>query len=337
LAELKRAAEQIPNQTMLINTIPLLEAKDSSEIENIVTTTDKLFQHAQTDTHAEPATKEALRYRSALHRGFQSLADRPLCSQTAIDICSTLKNVDMDVRCLPGARLINDRTGGIIYTPPEGENLLRDMLANWERFLHDQEDLDPLIKMAVGHYQFEAIYPFSDGNGRTGRIINILYLIDQDLLQLPILYLSRYILAHKDDYYRFLLEVTRDQAWEQWLLFMITAVEETSRWTTDKITAILALANHTVEFVRHNAPKIYSRELVNVIFEQPYCRIANLVDREIAKRQSASRYLQELVSLGVLREISVGREKLFIHPKLMMLLSTDSNEFGLYRSPPPLP
>lgn len=334
LAELKRAAEQIPNQTMLINTIPLLEAKDSSEIENIVTTTDKLFQHAQGDTHAEPATKEALRYRSALHRGFRSLENRPLCSQTAVDICSTLKNVYMDVRRVPGTQLVNDRTGGIIYTPPEGEPLLRDLLANWERFLHNQEDLDPLVKMAVGHYQFEAIHPFSDGNGRTGRIINILYLIDQGLLQLPILYLSRYIIANKDDYYRLLLEVTRDQAWEPWLLFMISAVAETSRWTTDKISAILALANHTVEYVRLSAPKIYSRELVDVIFEQPYCRISNLVEKGIAKRQAASRYLKELVTLGVLIEISFGKEKLFIHPKLMRLLSADNNGFDLYSIAP---
>ena len=331
LAELKRVAEQIPNQAMLINTIPLLEAKDSSEIENIVTTTDKLFQHAQYNFHAEPATKEALRYRTALHRGFYSLKNRPLCTQTAVDVCSTLKNVHMDVRHRTGTKLVNDVIGDIIYTPPEGEQILRDLLANWERFLHNQDDVDPLIKMAVGHYQFEAIHPFSDGNGRTGRIINILYIIDQGLLQLPILYMSRYIIAHKDDYYRLLLEVTRDRNWEEWVLFMLAAVEETSRWTTSKISAILDLANHTVEFVRHNAPKIYSRELVDMIFEQPYCRIINLVEKDIAKRQAASRYLKELATMGVLSEMSFGKEKLFIHPKLMRLLKRDSNEFDLYQ------
>jgi Fic family protein len=330
LAELKQAAGLIPNQTMLINTIPLLEAKDSSEIENIVTTTDRLFQHAQWENLADPATKEALRYRSALHKGYQSLKDRPLCTATAVEICRTLKGVDMDIRKTPGTQLINDKTGEVIYTPPEGENQLRDMLANWERFIHNEEDVDPLVRMAVGHYQFEAIHPFIDGNGRTGRVLNILYLIQQDLLQLPILYLSRHIIANKSDYYKLLLDVTRDGAWEPWILFMLKAVEETSRWTTDKIAAIRNLSEHTTEFVRDSLPKIYTRELVDVIFEQPYCRISDLVNKGVAKRQAASRYLKDLVELGVLVEQAVGKEKLFIHPKLMKLLSRDSNQFDPY-------
>ncbi|MCK6434382.1 MAG: Fic family protein [Burkholderiaceae bacterium] len=334
LAELKQAAELIPNQAMLINTIPLLEAKDSSEIENIVTTTDRLFQYAQSPAqgqdNADPATKEALRYRTALHRGYQSLKDRPLCTATAVDVCRTLKGVDMDIRRTPGTQLINDRTGEVIYTPPEGEARLRDMLANWERFLHNQTELDPLIRMAVGHYQFEAIHPFTDGNGRTGRVINILYLIQEELLNLPILYLSRHVIAHKADYYGLLLGVTRDQAWEPWLQFMLQAVAETSRWTTGKIAAIRKLAEHTTEHVRARLPKIYTRELVDVIFEQPYCRIGNLVDKGIAQRQAASRYLHDLAGLGVLREMPFGKEKLFIHPKLMQLLSRDNNQFQPY-------
>lgn len=330
LAELKQAAELIPNQTMLINTIPMLEAKDSSEIENIVTTTDRLFQHAQGDGAADHATKEALRYRSALQRGFVSLKDRPLCTATTVEICRTLKGVDMDIRRTPGTQLTNDRSGEVIYTPPEGEARLRDLLANWERFLHNQTELDPLIRMAVGHYQFEAIHPFIDGNGRTGRVVNILYLIQEGLLNLPILYLSRHIIAHKADYYRLLLEVTQRQAWEPWVLFMLRAVEETSRWTTAKIAAIRRLADHTTEHVRTRLPKIYSRELVDVIFEQPYCRIANLVEKEIAQRQAASRYLKDLTVLGVLHEMHLGKEKFFIHPKLMQLLTRDSNTFVPY-------
>ena len=334
LAELKQAAELIPNQAMLINTIPLLEAKDSSEIENIVTTTDQLFQFAQSPAqgqdNADPATKEALRYRTALHRGYQSLKDRPLCTATAVDVCRTLKGVDMDIRRTPGTQLINDRTGEVIYTPPEGEARLRDMLANWERFLHNQTELDPLIRMAVGHYQFEAIHPFTDGNGRTGRVINILYLIQEELLNLPILYLSRNVIAHKADYYGLLLGVTRDQAWEPWLQFMLQAVAETSKWTTGKIAAIRKLAEHTTEHVRARLPKIYTRELVDVIFEQPYCRIGNLVDKGIAQRQAASRYLHDLADVGVLREMPFGKEKLFIHPKLMQLLSRDNNQFQPY-------
>lgn len=330
LAELKQAAELIPNQTMLINTIPLLEAKDSSEIENIVTTTDKLFQHAQGDGQADAATKEALRYRSALQSGYLSLAQRPLCTATAIEVCRTLKGVEMDIRRVPGTQLANDRTGEVIYTPPEGEAQLRDLLTNWENFLHNQTDLDPLIRMAVGHYQFEAIHPFSDGNGRTGRVMNILYLIQEDLLTLPILYLSRYIIANKADYYRLLLEVTREQAWEPWLLFMLQAIEETARWTTQKIAAIRTLAEHTTTYVREHLPKTYTRELIDVIFEQPYCRISNLVEKGIAQRQAASRYLKELAGIGVLHEVSVGKEKIFIHPKLMQLLVRDSNVFALY-------
>jgi Fic family protein len=330
LAELKQAAELIPNQSMLINTLPLLEAKDSSEIENIVTTTDQLFQYAQGHEHADPATKEALRYRTALHRDHQSLKDRPLCTATAVEVCRTLKGVDMDIRRTPGTQLINDRTGAVIYTPPEGESVLRDLLANWERFLHNEQDLDPLIRMAVGHYQFEAIHPFIDGNGRTGRVLNILYLIEAGLLNLPILYLSRHVIAHKADYYGLLLGVTRDQAWEPWLQFMLRAVAETSRWTTAKIAAIRQLAEHTAEHLRARLPKIYTRELVDVIFEQPYCRIGNLVDKGIAQRQAASRYLHELTAQGVLREMPFGKEKLFIHPKLMGLLSGDGNRFEPY-------
>ena len=326
LAALKQAAALIPNQQMLINTIPLLEAKDSSEIENIVTTADRLFQFAQaSDGGADPATKEALRYRTALYAGFQSLAQRPLCTATAVEICRTIKAVDMDVRRVPGTQLSNAGTGETVYTPPEGEGRLRDLLANWEHFLHEQRELDPLVRMAAGHYQFEAIHPFSDGNGRTGRVLNILFLIQEELLSLPILYLSRYVIAHKADYYRLLLEVTQKQAWEPWLLFMLHAVEETANWTTSKIMAIRELSDSTAAYVRDRLPKVYSRELIDVIFEQPYCRIANLVDRRIAQRQAAARYLKSLVDIGVLHERQVGKEKLFIHPRLMQLLAGDSN------------
>lgn len=184
--------------------------------------------------------------------------------------------------------------------------------------------------MAVAHYQFEAIRPFSDGSGRTGRVINILYLIQQDLLGLPILYLSRHIIVHKADYYRLLLDVTRQGAWEPWILFMLQAVEETARWFTAKIAAIRSLAEHTANYIREKQAKIYSRELVDVIFEQPYCRIANLVDKKIAQRQAASSYLKALVDVGVLKELQVGREKLFTHPKLMQLLTRDNNQFAAY-------
>ena len=330
LAELKQAVELIPNPAMLINTLPLLEARASSEIENIVTTADRLFQHLQADGGADPATKEALRYRRALLEGVRAIKSRPLATRTAETICTHIKGVDMTVRKVPGTALAKGGSGDVIYTPPEGEALLRDLLANWERFLHDETSLDPLIRMAVAHYQFEAIHPFTDGNGRTGRILNSLFLVEQGLLTQPILYLSRYIIASKADYYRLLLAVTRDGAWEDWLLYVLRGVEDTAAWTRAKIAAIRRLAAHTTDYARRSLPKIYSRELIDLIFEQPYCRISNLVESGIAGRQAASRYLKALAAAGVLREEALGKEKLFIHPRLMKLLTRDGNSFEPY-------
>ena len=330
LAELKQAAELIPNQAVLINALPLLEARASSEIENIVTTTDKLFQHLRSEEHADPATKEALRYSRALFEGYKALDDHPLNTRTAEEICTQIKGVQMNVRRVPGTTLTNDVTDEVIYTPPVGEQVLRNMLANWERYLHNEVTCDPLIRMAVGHYQFEAIHPFTDGNGRTGRILNNLFLIQENLLTLPILYLSRYIIHNKSDYYRLLLQVTREHAWEPWILYVLKGVEETATWTTAKIAAIRELTEHTTAYVRAKLPKIYSHELVNLIFELPYCRIANLTEAGIAKRQTASQYLKQLVEIGVLVERAATKEKLFIHPRLMQLLIKDSNNFAPY-------
>ena len=325
LAQLKQAGALLPNQAILINTIPLLEAQASSEIENIVTTSDNLFRFAQDDREglADPATREALRYRTALYQGYKSLAKKPLSTSTAIEVCRTIKDVELDIRRVPGTALANNARGKIIYTPPQGEALLRKLLANWEQFLHGPNEIDPLVRMAVGHYQFEAIHPFTDGNGRTGRILNLLFLVEQKLLDLPVLYLSRSIIRRKADYYRLLLEVTKSGRWEEWILYMLSAVDETARWTTAKIHAIRDLMKSTTERVRTKAPNIYSRELVEVIFVQPYCRIGNVVDAGIAKRQTASVYLKELCDIGVLKEIKVGREKLFINPRLVAMLTSD--------------
>lgn len=329
LAELKQAGELLPNQGLLINLLPLLEAKDSSEIENIVTTSDRLFQFSQEDSQADPATKEALRYRTALYEGFRHLERRPLCSSTAVEICSTLKNTDMDIRKVPGTSLVSS-DHRVVYTPPVGEHIIRDLLSNWEKFLHADDDVDPLVKMAIAHYQFEAIHPFPDGNGRTGRIINILFLIDQGLLTLPILYLSRYIVTHKANYYSFLRGVTAGGDWEPWILFMLDAVAETSKWTTAKIAAVRQLIEHTTNHVRDSLPKIYSHELIQIIFEQPYCRISNLTDAGIAQRQTASSYLKQLCEIGILHEMSAGREKLYVHPKLIQLMTLEDNTVTAY-------
>ena len=323
LAELKQAAELIPNQGMLINTVPLLEAQASSEIENIVTTTDRLFQFRNADDHADPATKEALRYSHALLEAFREMTRRPLSTRTAEQVCSIIKGKEMLVRRVPGTAL--SRGEEIIYTPPVGEDRLRKLLANWEKFLHDSRDLDPLIRMSVGHYQFEAIHPFTDGNGRTGRVLNGVFLIQESLLTLPILYLSRFIIQNKADYYRLLRKVTSHNAWEEWLLYMLRGVEETAYWTTAKIGAIRKLTSLTAEHMKAKASKIYSLELVHLIFEMPYCRIQNLVEAKICERQAASRYLKQLVEIGVLEEQAAGREKVFLHPKLLTLLTRDGN------------
>jgi len=330
LAELKQAGQLIPNQTLLINLLPLLEAKDSSEIENIVTTTDLLFRYSQEEQGADTATKEALRYRTALYEGFVQLQHKPLCINTSVEICSTLKGVDMDIRKVPGTIIGNQKTGETIYTPPCGENVIRSLLTNWENYLHAEDDIDPLIKMAISHYQFEAIHPFHDGNGRTGRILNVLYLIEQQLLTLPILYLSRYIVQHKNDYYRLLTHVTRTGDWQEWIIFMLNGTEQMSRWTCEKIAAIRLLITLTEEHVKRELPKVYSYELVQIIFERPYCRIGNLVDKDIAKRQTASLYLKQLVEIGVLQEKTAGNEKLFLNPQLLNLMTSDSNELQPY-------
>lgn len=320
IAELKTAGELIPDQGLLINILPMLEAKDSSRIENIVTTSDQLFQYANRADGADPATKEALRYRTALYDGYTHLEDYPLCTNTAVAICTKLRAIQTDIRKTPGT-VLRDQNNNVVYTPPVGEDAIRELLANWERFIHGEDDLDPLVKMAIAHYQFECIHPFSDGNGRTGRILNILYLIQSELLSLPILYLSRFILERRNDYYTLLRRVTEEGDWESWILFMLEAVESTSRWTTDKISIVRALLAETTEYVREKLPKIYTHELIQALFAQPYCRIDNLVERGVAKRQTASTYLKQLVEIGVLEEMSVGREKLYINTRLLQELN----------------
>jgi Fic family protein len=335
LEGLKQAGARLPNQAVLINSIPLLEAQASSEIENIVTTSDALFRYAQIeDQTPDSATKEALRYRTALERGFHSLSQRPISTNTAIEVCTQIKGVAMQIRRVPGTALGNQSSGEVVYTPPEGEVLLREKLSNWERFIHQSESIDPLIRMAVAHYQFEAIHPFTDGNGRTGRVLNLLILVQLGLLELPVLYLSRAIIRSKADYYRLLLGVTTQARWEDWILYMVSAVAQTAGWTTNKIKAIQQLQAHAREYIRLRAPKIYSRELVDVIFTQPYCRIQNLVESEIAKRQTASVYLKTLESIGVLKEVKVGREKLFIHPNFVRLLTSDDHPVPAYSATP---
>ena len=328
LADLNRAADLMPNPRMLEISLPLLEAQASSEIENIVTSADTMFRHLRAQETADPATREALRYRTALLEGFAGLKAGPLGAKTAERVCSRIKGAPMGVRRDPGTVIAGPT--GIVYTPPVGATRITELLANWEDFLHSADDIDPLVRMAAAHYQFEAIHPFTDGNGRTGRVLNTLFLVQQGLLSRPILYLSRHIIAHRAEYYRLLLDVTRAGAWEPWLLYMLQGVEETATWTTAKIEAVLRLRDETDRFVRDRVPKTYRPALLDLLFEQPYCRIANLVEARIAERQTASRYLHALVEIGVLRDRRLGREKLFFHPKLLRLLTEEANEFVAY-------
>jgi Fic family protein len=321
LAELKELCDFLPNPTVLINSIPLLEAKASSEIENIVTTTDRLFRSAYELTEpTDAATKEAIMYRKALYQGFLSLQQRPLNTTTAIDICQIILGIEIDIRKIPGTVLKNDTTKEIIYTPPVGEKLLREKLSNWEQFLHGWREIDPLVRLAIQHYQFEAIHPFADGNGRTGRILNLLFLVQEQLLPLPILYLSRSILATRTEYYQLLLKVTREGAWEEWILYFLEAVHQTALWTSSKIRAIRELIDKVSEDISEKLPSIYSREFVELLFVLPYCRISDLVKTGIAQRQTASVYLHQLVTKGFLKEIKAGREKIFINHQFLNLL-----------------
>ncbi len=326
LAELEQSGNFLPNRTLLINVMPLLEARASSEIENIVTTTDRLFRSSLLEQAPDVATKEALSYRQALHEGFQSLSHRPLCTATAEQVCSVIKSKEMLVRKLPGTALANEATGAVLYTPPAGERLLRDKLANWEQFLNLPTELDPLVVLAVAHYQFEAIHPFMDDNGRTGRVLNLLHLVQSGLLSVPILYHSRGIIRRKSEYYRKLCDVTFEDAWEPWILYMLEVVEESARWTSRKIRDIRELREQTKTLLQTRRPKLYSAELLEVLFQQPYCRIADLVAAGLVKRQAAASHLKQLVEVGVLAEEKVGREKLFIHQAYLKLLLHEDEE-----------
>lgn len=320
LAALDQATRRIPNPAVLINSIPILEAQASSEIENIVTTTDELFRHVNDGSEsASPETKETLRYRSALFAGLESIVRRPISVTTAVEICTAIQGREMDVRRLPGTVIGNPVTRQAIYTPPGGESLLRDLLSNWEAYLHRRDEVDPLIKMAVAHYQFEAIHPFADGNGRTGRVLNILMLIESGLLSSPVMYLSRYIIRHKDDYYRILLEVTRSAAWEEWVLFILEAVRATAEGTLAKVDLIQELQAEVREQLRATTAGSNS-DLLDVLFEQPYCRIANVIQSCGVSRPTAAKWLNELAAAGVLVAVKAGRERLFINWRFLEIL-----------------
>lgn len=323
IAELKISGHLIPNQAVLIQALGLSEAKMSSEIENIVTTNDELYKaFADSDISIDSQTKEVLYYKDALWYGFYALTQkkRLLTTPLFIELVQILRNSTHAIRKMPGTKLVNG-LGQIKYTPPEGEEVIRKKLANLEAFMHQDSSIDPLIKMAIMHYQFEAIHPFADGNGRTGRILNILYLVEKKLLDIPILYLSKYVISNKVAYYNGLQEVTEKNAWESWILYILQGLEQTAIDTRKRILMIHRLILETAENVRKNIPRIYTKDLIEVLFRSPYCKIKFLEESGIAKRQTASVYLKELERIGVLRGVKKGRDIYYINEPFLRALS----------------
>lgn len=325
LAELKGIVNSIPNQSILINGIVLQEARYSSEIENIVTTNDELFRAAADEKLAtDPHTKEVIRYREALWYGFDALkkmqSKKFLATNLFIEIVEIIKGRNIGIRRIPGTKIASSKEG-VIYTPPEGETIIRDKLSNLEQFLHAEDEIDPLIKLAILHYQFEAIHPFVDGNGRTGRIINILFLVEKDLLDMPILFLSRYILKNKLAYLTGLRRVTEEGAWTEWVLYMLEAIEATAHETKLRVDRIRNAMDDARKLVQSKMPKIYSKDLIEVVFQHPYCKVLFLERAGIAKRQTAADYLKKLQKIGLLESMKIGREQYYINVSLMKILS----------------
>lgn len=323
LAELRTAGDLIPNQNVLIRAILLQEAKLSSEIENIVTTNDQLYRAFGEDPEkSDAATKEVLRYEQSLWHGFEHLRNGGVLSaRLFIEIAQIIKQIVINVRTLPGTRVINGRTSEPIYAPPEGEPLLRDLLDDLSNYLYQEDGVDPLIKMAVAHYQFEAIHPFPDGNGRTGRVLNILYLIQQGLLGTPVLYLSRYIIQNKSEYYDGLRRVTEEAAWEDWIIYILEGIEQTARDTKDRIVRIRQSMLESTDLARNQMRKGYSKELIEIVFQQPYTRISSIEKAGLAKRDAASAHLRELERIGILHGFKFGREMLYVNRKLLSILT----------------
>lgn len=323
LAELKGMVETIPNESILLNTLSLQEAKDSSEIENIITTHDEVYK---ADVFAEAVTgtaaKEVHQYASALRIGYASIRKTQLLTNNAIiQIQAELEQNEAGFRKLPGTKLLNDQTGEIVYTPPQDEVDVSDLMKNLEAFINDDEisKLDPLVKMAIIHHQFESIHPFYDGNGRTGRIINILYMVAKELLRIPVLYLSRYFIQNKDEYYRLLQHVRDTGEWEPWVLFMLDSVEVTSLQTIEIVQAIREQMMDFKHRIRDQLPKIYSQDLLNILFRHPYTKIEFVMNDLSVSRITATKYLDQLSEADFLHKEKIGRYNFYVNVPLFNL------------------
>lgn len=321
LANLNGVARIIPNSAILINSLVLQEAKDSSEIENIITTHDELYRANLDIESVTNEAKEVQNYKEALLKGFELVQqNKLLLKKHIVQIQGILERNDAGIRKQAGTSLKNAATGEVIYTPPQDYNEVQNLLTNLENYINEPNELDPLVNMAIIHHQFESIHPFYDGNGRTGRIINILYLILKEMLDIPVLYLSRYIITHKADYYRLLQEVRTQNRWEDWIVYILEAVEQTSLETIELINKINELMIKTQDKISQELPKIYSKDLVEILFMHPYTKIEFLVEKMGLHRHTASTYLNELEKLKVLKPIKIGRSKYFINLELFDML-----------------
>ena len=322
LSELKGAITNLPNPILFIDTINLQEAQASSAIENIITTQDELFKASIAEKKNDnPATKEVMHYKDALWFGVEQIENRPiLATNLFIAIMQIIKENQSSIRNAPGTQLKNPATNAAVYTPPEGENVIREKLKNLEDFIHAEDDIDPLVKMAIIHYQFEAIHPFFDGNGRTGRIILLLYLKMTGLLDLPALYLSNYIIHHKDKYYTTLRKVTEEGNWEDWIMYMLDMVEQTALKGRSQIAEIEKLMNKMGTEIQQKLPKIYSKDLMEELFRLPYTKRNQLENAGLGNLKTVGNYLKELENNGFLKSEQVGKEKLYLNFKLLEVL-----------------
>jgi len=321
LAQLNGMLTNLPNPTLFLDTIHLQEAKASSEIENIITTNDDLYKSLVADKKFDNlATKEVISYKEALWNGLHEIEKRPFISTNlCIDIVQRIKKNSAGIRATPGTNLKNTK-GDIIYTPPTGEAVIREKLANLETFINNDDAMDPLIKMALMHYQFEAIHPFTDGNGRTGRILLLLYLKLEKLLDTPAIFLSEYIIANKEDYYSKLREVTENNDWESWILYMLDMVEYTSKKGLERLKNVTNLMEQTTIEIKEKLPKVYTKELVEILFRLPYTKRQFLIDENLGTPKTVGNYLIALEEAGFLTSEKVGKEKLYLNHRLMAVL-----------------
>jgi len=322
LAELRGAITNLPNPVLFIDTIQLQEAQASSAIENIVTTQDELFRSSVAEKKVlNPVIKEVLHYKDALWHGLEEMKKRPiLTTNLFIKLVQIIKENSAGIRNVPGTQLKNPVTGKVVYTPPEGESVIREKLKNLEDFIHAEDGIDPLVKMAVIHYQFEAIHPFFDGNGRTGRIILLLYLKWSGLLDLPALFLSKYIMENRNIYYQRLRAVTERKDWQNWILFMLEMIEQTSRKDRDRIAQIEQLMDKMGAELQMHLPKVYSKDLIEVLFRLPYTKRQFLKNAGLGNLKTVGNYLKELEQSGFLKSEQVGKEKLYLNHKLLEIL-----------------